>query len=427
VEEEVRDQQLNVLLLIVNIKIMNHNIIFRGLFKGLLVICAALSLTGCDIKKSKADPSDSFSAVYDHPDVNLSFYPVDMVQTHDGGFLVLSVYTDTALSTFPLIRLMKTDKTGALVREQVVDAAYCSAVPALIPNGSSWRFLCMDAVNQNTKLMEVDDALTSVSKLDDLAGKYPLYLFADNSDNFLVLSFDRIARTSVLTLYTSSGEQEWQSSYNINEDYKNQIETHLKKAGRQFPFFILQSGESTASHYLVNCFFNYTMTLIFANPATGGRDGQVNTYQDNAAISSAAYLDGSRFALSRYYMSENYIFPSVELDQNNTQGSDDFNDIHLSELTADAAVKSITTTFHNKEVVVYASQTKTNSLVLYFFNKADGKLVATKNLASTNPVNIAGLISTSDGGLALLAQTYVAGRFPRIAIFKIAPGDIPID
>jgi hypothetical protein len=173
---------------------MNHNIIFRGLFKGLLIICAALSLTGCDIKKSKADPSDSFSAVYDHPDMNLSFYPVDMVQTRDGGFLVLSVYTDTALSTFPLIRLMKTDKSGALVREQVVDPAYCSAVPALIPNGSSWRFVCMDAVNQNTKLMEVDDALTSVSKVDDLAGKYPLYLYVDNSDNFLVLSFDRIAR-----------------------------------------------------------------------------------------------------------------------------------------------------------------------------------------------------------------------------------------
>ncbi len=163
---------------------MKYNIIFREFYKGLLVICISLSMTGCDIKKSKADPSGSFSAVYDHPDINLSFYPVDMVQSHDGGFLVLSVYTDTALSTFPLIRLMKTNKTGALVREQVVDASYCSAVPALIPNGSSWRFVCMDAVNQNTKLMEVDDALTSVSEVDELAGKYPLYLFADNSDNF---------------------------------------------------------------------------------------------------------------------------------------------------------------------------------------------------------------------------------------------------
>lgn len=406
---------------------MNRNIIYREFCKGCLLLFCLLSLAGCDIKKSKSEPSDSFSAVYDHPDMNLSFYPVDMVQTSDGGFLVLSVYTDSALSTFPLIRLMKTDKSGSLVREKIVDPAYCSAVPALIPVGSSWRFVCMDAVNQNTKLMEVDDGANNVSEVDELAGKYPLYLFVDNSDNFLVLSFDRIARTSVLTLYSSPGVQEWQSSYNINEDYKNQIETHLKKAGQQFPFFIQQSGESTSTHYLVNCFFNYTMTLIFANPATGGRDGQVNTYQDNAAISSAAYLDGSRFALSRYYMGENYFFPSVELDQNSTQGSDDFEDIHLAELKADATVKSIIATFHNREVLVYASQTKSNSLVLYFFNKVDGKLLATKNVASTNPVNIAGLISTSDGGLALLAQTYVSGRFPRIAIFKIAPDDIPVD
>jgi hypothetical protein len=406
---------------------MNHKIFLRMICRGFLLLCLVLSLAGCDIKKSKSEPSDSFSTVYDHADMNLSFYPVDMVQTSDGGFLVLSVYTDSALSTFPLIRVMKTDKSGALVREKIVDQAYCSAVPSLIPNGSSWRFACMDAVNQNTKLMEVDEGANNVSEVDELAGKYPLYLFADNNNNFIILSFDRIARTSVLTLYSSSGGQEWQNSYNINEDYKNQIETHLKKAGHQFPFFIQQSGESTAMHYLVNCFFNYTMTLIFANPATGGRDGQVNTYQDNAAISSATYLDGSRFALSRYYMGENYFFPSVELDQNNTQGSDSFEDIHLAELTTDATVKSLTATFHNREVIVYASQTKSNSLVLYFFNKADGKLLATKNVASTNPVNIAGLIITSDGGLALLAQTYVSGRFPRIAIFKIAPGDIPVN
>jgi hypothetical protein len=406
---------------------MNQHIIFRSLFRGWILACALLSIISCDIKKSKADPSESFSVVYDHPDMDLSFYPVDMVQTGDGGFLVLSVYTDTVLSTFPLIRIMKADKSGSLVSEKVVDPAFCSAVPALIPNGSSWRFVCMDAVNQNTKLMEVDEDANNVSEVHELSGKYPLYLFADNSDNFLVLSFDRIARTSVLTLYSPGGNQEWQSNYNINEDYKNQIEMHLKKAGRQFPFFILQSGESASSHYLVNCFFNYTMTLIFADPATGNRGGQVNSYQDDAAISSAVYLDGSRFSLSRYYMGENYIYPSVELDQNSMQGSDGFEDIHLAELTTDAPFKSITATFHDREVVIDASQTKSNSLVLYFFNRTDGKLLATKNVASTNPIKIAGLISTSDGGLAILAQTYIAGRFPRIAIFKIAPDDIPID
>ncbi|MBN1144683.1 MAG: hypothetical protein JXA72_09670 [Bacteroidales bacterium] len=396
-------------------------------FRLLPVLCILLCATSCDIRKSDAEPSASFTAVYDHPDMDLSFYPIDMVQTSDEGFLVLSVFTDTALSTFPLIRLMKTDKSGKLVREELVNAAYCSAVPSLVKNGNVWQFVCMDAVNQNVKLMEVSEDLSGIAEVSELSGKYPLYLYADSRHDFVVLSFDRIARTSVLTKYTDEGTQLWQVSFNIIEDYKNQVETHLKKGNRQFPFFITQAGSPNLAHYLVNCFYNYTMTLLFAGQTSGNRTGQLNTYQDDAAISSIAFLDNSRFAVSRYYMGANYVFPSVELDMNNTQGADTFDDIQLPELTADAAVKSLATTLNNREVVVMASQTKSNRLVLYFFDKAEGALLTTRYLASTNPVKIAGLIETSDNGLALLAQTFVAGRFPRTAIFKVSPEDISFD
>jgi hypothetical protein len=389
-----------------------------------LALAAILSVSACDIKDSNADPSASFSALYDHPDMNLSFYPVDMVQTSDDGYLVLSVYTDTALSTFPLIRLMKTDKNGAMVGEELVDPAYCSAVPSLMQHGAAWQFVCMDAVNQNAKLMEVNEDLSGITEVAELSGKYPLYLYNDSQDDFLVLTFDRIARTSVLTKYSSAGGQLWQTSFNINEDYKNQVETHLKKAGKQFPFFITPAGEPDITHYLVNCFYNYTMTLLFVHAGNGSMTGQLNTYQDDAAISSAVFLDGTRFSLSRYYMGDNYIFPSVELDMNSTQGAETFNDLQLPELTTDAAVRSLVTTLHNREVIVLASQTKSNRLVLYCYNKEDGRLLTTRYLSSTNPVRIASLITTRDNGLALLAQSYVAGRFPRIAIYKVSAEEL---
>jgi hypothetical protein len=403
---------------------MKKKIVLLQVYKGMLYFLTAFSFLACDIKDSNSDPSQSFSALYDHSDMDLSFHPVDMVQTSDDGFLVLSVYTDTSLSTFPLIRLMKTDKAGVMIREELVDPAYCSAVPSLMRSGNEWQFVCMDAVNQNVKLMEVNEDLSGISEVGELSGKYPLYLFTDSHGDFLVLTFDRIARTSVITLYSPGGAQIWQNSFNINEDYKNQIETHLKKGGKQFPFFITQSGDPDISHYLVNCFYNYTMTLLFANAANGLSTGQLNTYQDDAAISSAVFLEDTRYALSRYYMGDNFIFSSVELDMTGTQGANTFDDVQLSELTADATVKSLVTTLHEKDVVVYASQTKTNRLVLFFFGKEDGKLLGTKYLASTNPVKIAGLITTSDEGLALLAQTYVAGRFPRIAIYKVSASEI---
>jgi hypothetical protein len=107
------------------------------------------------------------------------------------------------------------------------------------------------------------------------------------------------------------------------------------------------------------------------------------------------------------------------LNLNGLQGADAFADTKLPELVEDAAAKMLTTTIHGKSVVVYASETKSNRLVLYFFDKSDGKLLSTKTLNSTNPVTVAGMIITSDGGIALLAQTYVAGRFPRIALFSV--------
>lgn len=406
---------------------MRYPMLLPTLKKLLLVGCILPAMLSCDIKKSDADPSDSFTKVYDHADMDLSFYPVDMVQTSDDGFLVLSVYTDTALSTFPLIRLMKTNEAGILERETLVDEAYCSAVPSLMRNGNVWQFVCMDAVNQNVKLMEVSEDLSGVAEVAELAGKYPLYLYTDDQHNFVVLSFDRIARTSVLTKYGAGGQQLWQTSFNIIEDFKNQVETHLKKGNRQFPFFITRAGSPDITHYLVNCFYNYTMTLLFTGQANGSRTGQLNTYQDDAAISSIVFLDNARFAISRYYMGANYVFPAVELDLNDTQGADTFEDIQLPELTADAPVRSLVATFNEREVVVLASQTKSNRLVIYFFDKAEGELLTTRYLASTNPVKIAGLITTNDGGLALLAQTFVAGRFPRTAIFKVSPGDIRFD
>lgn len=395
-----------------------------GIFKSLVFLGILISFTSCDIKDSNADPSESFSAVYDHPEINVAFHPVDLVQTSDGGFLILSVYTDTVLSTFPLIRLMKTNNAGTITREVLVDADYCSAVPSLMKKGSQWQFVCMDAVNQNTKLMQVSEDLSELAEVNELSGKYPLFMYTDSRNNFLILTFDRIARTSELTLYSSNGDQQWESSYNINEDYKNQIETHLKRGNKRFPFFISEVG---AAHYLVNCFYNYTMTLLFVNAADGNITGQLNTYQDDAAISSAVYLDNSRFSISRYYMGENFIFSSVALDVDDTQGSNTFDDLQLSELTADAEVRSLVMSLNGREVIVFASQTKSNRLVLYFFDRTDGSLIGVKYLASTNPVKISALITTSDGGIALLAQTYIAGRYPRIALYKISDEDIELE
>ena len=389
-----------------------------------LLLLLLSGFISCDVKKSDTNPSEAFSKIYDNPDMNLSFFPVDLEQTTDGGFLILSVYTDTTLSTFPLIQVMKTDKTGKRLWETLVDKAYCSVVPSIMMLGNNYFFICMDAVNQQTRVMQIDAGSGGVAEVNALEYQYPLYCMKDGNGDVLMLNFDRLARTSVLTKYSSGFEEEWSHAFPIIDDVKHKIELHLGKTGMQFPFFIGQVGTSSLSHYYVNCFYNYTMTLLFVESATGTQTGTLYTYQDDAAVSAATSIENNRFALSRYYSGDNYVNPSVELDLASTQSITDYPDFALPELAPDAPVQCIHATINGKDVVVYASQTRTNQLGLYFYDAADGTLKDVKFLNEKYPVNLAGLEFTQEEGLSVLAQTYVIGRFPRVYLIKLSPEDL---
>ena len=389
-----------------------------------MIVILAGCMTSCDIKKSDTDPSAEYAKIYDHPDMNLEFFPVDLKQTPDGGFLILSVYTDTTLSTFPLIHIMKTGKAGEKLWETWVDRMYCSAVPSLIPSGSNYIFVCMDAVNQETRLLLVNPGSGDVSEFGASTLQYPLYSMLDTQGDIILLNFDRQRRISILTRFNSAIAVEWSIEFGIIDDVQHLIETHLAKTGKQFPFFIGQVGSTTITHYFVNCFYNYTMTMLFAAATGGNHTGTLYTYQDDAAVSAAVSIDGNHFALSRYYSGDNFVNPAVDLDPGSIQSVTDFDDFALPELAPDAPVRCLHATINGKDVVIYASQTRTNQLALYFYSAADGTLQSVKFFNEKYPVTLAGLELTEEGGLALLTQTYVIGRFPRVNLIKLSPEDL---
>lgn len=377
----------------------------------------------CDIKKSDTDPSAEFSRIYDHPDMNLSFYPVDLEQTADGGFIILSVYTDTTLSVFPLIHLLKTGRAGERQWETWVDKTYSSAVPSLSLLGNDYIFVCMDAVNQETRVMRVNTGTGEVAEHKAFDLHYPLYSMKDSNGDMLLLNFDRERRVSILSRFDDAFNEQWSLEFNIIDDVKHLIETHLAKTGTQFPFFIGQLGTPAITHYFVNCFYNYTMTLLFADLA-GSHTGTLYTYQDDAAISAAVSIDGNRFALSRYYSGDNFVNPLVTLDPAAIQSVTDFTDFPLPELSPDAPVRCIHETINGNDVIAYASQTRSNQLALFFYGATDSTLHSVKYISEKYPITLAGLDFTQEQGLAVLAQTYVIGRFPRISLIKLSPEDL---
>jgi hypothetical protein len=102
----------------------------------------------------------------------------------------------------------------------------------------------------------------------------------------------------------------------------------------------------------------------------------------------------------------------------------DYPDFSLPELAPDAPVRCLHAEINNKEVVVFASQTRTNQLGLYFYDASNGDLKTVKFLNEKYPVTLAGMEYTREEGLALLSQTFVVGRFPRIYLIKLSPEDL---
>ena len=397
----------------------------RYAFRQVLFLFALFGvLISCDVKKSNTSPASEYSRIFDYTDMNLSFFPVDLEQTGDGGFLTLSVYTDTTLSTFPLIHLMKTDAFGVKVWESWLDKAYCSAVPSLMLLGNSYYFICMDAVNQESRVMRINQDTHDASEIKALSIQYPLYSMKDRNGDVLVLNFDRLGRKSVLTCYNDEFDDIWSQEFSIIGDVKHQIELHLAKSGKQFPFFIGEVGTPSTTHYSVNCFYNYTMTLLFVEGAAGTQTGTLYSFQENAAVSSAVSIENNRFALTRYYSGDNFVNPSVELELEDMRSITDYPDFSLPELAPDAPVKCLHVEINNKEVVVFASQTRTNQLGLYFYDASNGDLKTVKFLNEKYPVALAGMEYTREEGLALLSQTFVVGRFPRIYLIKLSPEDL---
>ncbi len=382
----------------------------------------ALSIS-CDIKKSNLSPDIYFTRVFTDNNISHTYYPVDITETEDHGFLIVSGLYDSDSLNYPKVHLLKTDPEGNMAWTYTSDPSVMSPTPSILEVGSSFYLVSMEN-NLDANLYEIDQGTNqgSLEFVQELNIKNPLYAYSGNNDNIVLLSYDIVSNNSVITGFDASFSQQWSTQLRAITDVQYNVRYHLNKEGKEYPFYI---GEiltnNLITHYHINCYNNSTLSSNFLNAVNGSFEGVLNTYV-SAGISSLVQLQENRFALSRYYTGKNYIFPNVEVDISAISNTEDFtgNDIELPELINDAKVAIMKDEFRGEELVLYASTTKTNQIVLYFFSPETSELVKTHYLGSTNPVEIAAITRAVDDAVVILGRTWVAGRFQRIILYKIS-------
>lgn len=384
-----------------------------------LFIFGLVLLLGCSNESDPAVEKTTFTRIYDNNKFNATYYPIDIKQTPDGGYLILGGRR-LDNSNFAGVYLLKVDEFGDFVSEVEVDEELVAPIGPLMLNNDGYYFFCMTNVGLETQLVRVDsDGL--IADQFAVGNSYPAAA-AQDGNNFLLLSYNHVDKETVVSVVSASGAVSSTKEFSIGagDAVEEPIINHFLQTGRKLPFLVGKSG----SAFYFNGFYNYTLSLAFTDLNADEPQGIIQGQQDDGGISQAVPVDGGKFALARFNFGDNYFLPSATVNASGISSSTDLGGNPLPELTPNAHVKILRTTINARKVVLYASDTRSKQIALLGYDEATGALVGSKYLGFSNPFEVASLTTTTDGGLAVCGITYVAGRFTRICLFKLSQEEV---
>jgi hypothetical protein len=367
---------------------------------------------GCDINKNDFEPTSTFVKIYDDNRFEQEYYPLDVIQTADNGYLILSEKKD-AQSLFTAVYVLKTDALGNVITQTEMVAPYSNPVNGWSKVGDMYYFVCMDANNLAGNLVAVDEAGILSDPIPIGGITYPLVAKQDAND-LVLLSFDNSNGESVISVVDINGQVTQQASYNIGAgvDVEKPIIDHLTRNGPELPFSV---GKISSGLYYFNGFYNYTFSLVFTNfgdDPTGVCQGQLS----QGGISAVSSLGNNVFGVARFNFGDNFLNPIANIPTSDITSSTDLGGNVFPEIESIARVKLLDVEGESKWL--YATNTVSKKIVLYGFDQASGNILGTAYLGSSNPYSFASFTPTNDGGIAILAKTALEGRFQRIVLFK---------
>lgn len=399
---------------------------------SLLLLLIAPLLTMCGEEPDPRTEAEKFVSIYDNNQLNAIYFPIDVKQTADGGYIILAakeIIAPDANSNNPnfyYTYIIRADKNGNFIRENELESNYVSPVGDLVQVDTTFYFFCRDVQTFQAKMITINQQ-GNLANASDVGVTYPAAASSSES-SIIMMGYDNVDRKTVIKTLSTAGAQLQSASFDIGPGGDKEVEAaiidHFTKKGRRLPFL---AGRIPNGPYYFNGFYNYSLSLCFTSfvqdaPPSGVVLGQ----QYKGGVSALAPLGNNQVALASFNFGDNFFLPRQELAPSVQTNITELNPagFSLPELTPEAHVKILRTTINEKDVVIYASTTQSRQIGLYFYDASTGAFMSSRYLGFSNPYEVASLTPTKDGGLAVCGTTYVAGRFSRICLFKLSKGEI---
>jgi len=388
------------------------NIKFIAFFLSSLLV-----FSGCDIANNKIEPHEEFVKILGNTGYDSKDYAIDFVETSDNGFIILSsVYSVGSPYVWHIPQITKTDKAGNILWQTQLEAPYVNPAGEIMEIGGEYYFFCMNETSLVSYLMKVNEANGSSELVKTFANvTYPLHSFKTSNSDVLLLGYNHLQRKSPLTKLSSDFSEVWAKEYPLIEDAEEMIISHITKTGKQFPLF---ATEVSANKFLLNCFYNYTFSSVFVEQNSGEISGAVNGFRYESSLSSIVETSPGIFTMSYYNLGDNFLLTGQEINSDNISSLESYSGTYIPGLEVDAKVASLVYNSTNGKQLVLASNTKSNEILLNFYEFTSGNLIKTKKISDSNPISVTRIVETSEGEIAILGETQVNGEFQRLIFIK---------
>jgi len=394
-------------------------------FPLLSILAITILAFSCTEETNVTLDAEKFVRIYDNNQFDSAFYPIDIKETSDNGYLVLA--RKKLQGEFAGIYVLKTDQYGNFVSENSLSDDLVNPTGSLYSKNNNFYFFGMDSNSKETRLVSID-ANGATLNVTSISLTYPCASSA-TQNGFVLLSYDNVNKQSVVTTLDEAGNIGISQAFTIGIGGEQQIEEVVINSffqyGRKLPYTV---GQIPGGKFYFNGFYNYTFSLVFTGLNSDDPDGLIQGQHDDGGFSAALPLGGSNFALSVFNFGENYILPNqtLAISPSSPGIAIDLGGYVLPELMPNATIKILEVDVDGSSLIVFAGDTKSKAIGLWFYDKSEKKLLGSRMLGFSNPFEIGNLTQTADGGLAICGTTYVAGRFPRIAVFKLSKEEIPL-
>ncbi len=389
-----------------------------NLLKGLLIIITAFVIASCS--DDTLSLSESFIKIYDDSNIDVSYRPIDVVETID-GYIVLSG-TELTNTDFMGIRLIKVDEEGNYEDDVEIDN-YVVPIGDMYLNeaDSNSYFFAMNPTSLEAVLIAINPQLDIVSETLIGSTNYPLSASILSNGNYLLQSYDPLTQETEISEIGLDGTYLGGNQYSIGpgDDVEEEIINHyLNASERPLPFFC---GEVSPGNYYFNGFYNYSFSLVFTNFADAP-SGVVQGQASNAGLRAVLPLTGSDFAVAGFQFDDNFQLASSTLSTGGISSSADLYPGNMAELKSYTPTKIVNYNT-GSNYSVFAAETKGRQVLLNFYAET-GEISGSHRIGFLNPFTFSSLKVGSDNSLLILGTTFVAGRFERITLNKISASEV---